>query len=462
MTTDRNCKNDRTHPRLDHEQSNARSPAVQFDRELVPVLRCELKPTNVVTRVLAEHKPFLTTLQRDIRAAHSSETSEPLKSIRAIDALVSASFRFVSQGPEFLLPGIAVFFEAGETCKKELDIGLPSVREALCDLRAHEDRDELISAHRLYSSPLQALVHGSALKSLSRTPLDRSVEVHCGVPLIKLDLRSARLPSIGGGPIETALLTHSFLTLVEETLHASQSKRLSVQQDFQIAAQDAGQKHETTLEDVFVSKLAIAYFKERDPLTVRRAKKPEYMGEALEIDVVGRIVEFAEECGFPKECLFAELSQLHVETRRDFVRWLTDRGAVPDISVEAQPEFYFKARGDACPLLRPTKPTLSGKARDLEELLQSANKSPHIKAIRSIIGDPTEFAVLGGRAEALSESQMACVLKNLLACNRDSCLPKAWIDLAREDYRKLRQPLAAVVLEEYLRVLGLLIEKKGS
>lgn len=410
--------------------------------------------------MLAEHKPFLANLRNEIRAAHSAEPSVPLKSIRAIDALVSASFRFVSQGPEFLLSGIAVFFKAGETCKKELDIGLPSVQEALCDLRGHEDRDELIPVHSLHSSPLRALVQGSALKSLSHTPLDRSEEVHCGVPLIKIDPKSRRLPSCEGGPIETALLTHSFLTLIEETLHASQSKRLSVQWEFQIAAQKAGQKHETTLEDLFVSKLAIAYFKEKDSRTVRQATKLEYSSEALETDVVGRIVELAAECGFPKECLFAELTQYHVETRRDFVRWLTDRGAVPDISVEAQPEFYFKARGDACPLSLPSKPTLSGEARELEELLRSADTSPHLPAVRSIIGDPTEFAVLQERAQKLSESQMACVLRNLSIWEGGDCLPAEWFDLAYDDYRIHKQPLAAVVLEEYLRVLGLLIEKE--
>jgi|GEM_PF-6444937 len=460
MAKERQDKTDKTPRQRDSELSGARPPIVQVDRDLIPVSRAELNPEHVVAQVLTEHKPFLITLKEEIRKAHSSEPCAPLKSIRAIDALVSASFRFVSQGPEFLLPGIAVFLKAGEICKKELNIGLPSVQEALCNLRGHEDRDELIPVHSLLSSPLRALVQGSALKSLSHTPLDRSEEVHCGVPLIKIDSKSRRLPSYEGGPIETALLTHSFLTLIEETLHASQSKRLSVQWEFQIAAQKAGQKHETTLEDLFISTLAIEYFKKSEPTMLRGAKKVDYMPKAGEIDVLGRIVELAGEYDFPKECLFAELSQYHVETRRDFVCWLTDRGAVPDISVEAQPEFYFKARGDACPLSLPSKPTLSGEARELGELLRSADTSAHLPAVRSILGDPAEFAVLQERAQRLSESQMTHVLRNLSAWEGGYCLPKEWFDLTYDDYRIHKQPLAAVVLEEYLRVLGLLIEKR--
>ena len=195
--------------------------------------------------------------------------------------------------------------------------------------------------------------------SSSRSPLYTLLEIHCGVLLIELGPNLVRLPVSGHKPVQTALLTHAFLTLTEETLHACQSKRIAAQNDLHTDADYKGTSHRTTPEDVLLSPLAIAFLQKTEPHTINKAQRLDTTSRLSEIDVVGKIVELAHEHGFPKECLFAELTQNHVEIRKDFVHWLTEHGHVPALSTETRSEFYFKSRGQAQKLPGYTTPALS-------------------------------------------------------------------------------------------------------
>ena len=460
MSDDRQAKTPTTNPPESRHEALIAPSSFSMGRELLPLKKSELNPSHVTARVLAESKPYLKALEREIRAAHSSEPCDYLKSVRAIDTLVNSSFRLVSQGPEFLFPAIVTFLKAGQGCKKQLGIQLPSLQEALCDIGEHDARHELIPAHRLHDNKLRDLIRGSTYMSSSRSPMDMLEEVHCGVPLIEVGVSLARLPSADNKPVETALLTHAFLTLIEETLHACQSKRIGAQNELHNDADHTGVQHKTTPEAVLLSRLAIEFLQETEPHTVHKAQQLNTTSRLAEIDVVGKIVELAEEHGFPKECLFAELTQNHVEIRKDFVRWLVEHQHAPALSADTQPEFYFKARGQAEKLHAPNSAVLSDDAKDLYELLEDVAKSKHLRTIRTIIGDPAEFAALQRRAESLGSEQMIRVLDNLSHCVKTPALPPQWLKFAKEEYEVHKLPLAAVVLEEHLRGLGLLTEKK--
>lgn len=434
-------------------------PTLSVDRKLKPVTPESLSPQRVVAQVLKENKAYLQSLVSEIKQAHRDESCPELKGIKALKTLVNASFRLASQGPDFLMPAITTFLKAGEMCKEALGVAMPTIGEALCDEIEHEARYEILKALRVHSEPLRALTVGSNPRSSHRS---EKMEIHFGVPLIEVGFH-CRLPIPNRSLSETVLLTNAFLTLMEETLHSEQSLRIKAQQQLQQNALNAGKSYSINPEDVLLSPTVNEFLREKEPHILKKISETELPQRIGEIDVAGRLLELAEEFGFPKECLFAEFSQNHVEWRKGLHRWLKDRGRVPDFSEDGTAEFCFLERGRAQRVVRPDPSKLSEEALELLETLSETDttgRKAATKLIRAIIADLSDFAQLKNRATTMSDANAAYVLKNLSRWAGEFPLPRAWLEFAKDEYDIHVDKTAAVVLEHYLYVLGLLTERR--
>lgn len=390
------------------------TPTLSVDGQFMPVTPESLSPEKVAAQVLKENRAYLKSLVTQIKQAHRAESCPELKGIKALETLVNASFRLASQGPDFLMPAIATFLEAGERCKDILGVRMPTIGEALCDVREHEARYEILKALRVHTEPLRSLTVGANPMSSHRSD---KMEIHFGVPLIEVGVH-LRLPIPNRSLSETVLLTNAFLTLMEETLHSEQSLRIKAQQRLEQNALNAGKSYSINPEDVLLSPTVKEFLRETEPHELKKISQTELPSRIGEIDVAGRLLELAEEFNFPKECLFAEFSQNHVDWRKGLHRWLRERGRLPNFSEEGTAEFCFVERGRAHRFVRPDPSKLSEEALELLQTLSETDTTVRraaTKLIRAIIADPSDFAELGKRAETLSDAQTAQVLQNLSA-----------------------------------------------
>ena len=438
------------------------APRSAAHRELRPARPPEIDPTCEVSNILKEHRGLVREVTKLVKEAHAQERDASLKEIKAFDTLISEAFRIAARGPEFLLPATVVFLHIAERSQKLIGVECPTVEQALIDEELHARRGEIIAAPKLLNQRPNDLVCGSVNNSSKQVLNKRTQEINIvtefGVPLIKIGTQ-VRLPR-HTEPVENAILASSFLTLVEECLHASQEQRRSRLHQLHKHSDDHGVK----IEDLTVSKLAPKFFRETSADLSLQERHIYTTTATLEIDVVARAVELAREHNFPLQCLTPELRLYHTKVRSDFVGWLEKQDLIPieDGSID----YSFKENGKAAavPLV---KVSLTEDAKDLLEFLEEAadglTRLPRYRgllpALGKIVGDVAEFSLLAMRAEQIDAASMKRVLANVKAAEGSEVIPHGWHAFTSEEYTVHQNAIAALALQEYLSRIGFLKER---
>ncbi len=425
-------------------------PASELTTSFRRVKLSEVGPKQAVAKILDEHAELANSFKAGAIEAARAEPEERLRPVRAFESLVNAAFRVASQGPEFLLPAAVSFVKAATETKKLHGVDCPSVKDAFANPEILERRSEVVPAPILLTSKLKDLSRGSSLESSMRVKEGQHVSIFFGFPLIELSGTYRRLPA-PGTPIENALLTSAFLTLIEESLHAVQHLKYD-------ALDQLGVREKTfDAKAALLSDLTLQYLKSegRDP---DKAAFGSNHDRVLEIDVLARMLELAKEHDFPVKCMFQELFVFHPEWRRGFVNWLKQRDTRLDFNSEE--EYYLEQRGTAATLADPDRSSnaLPERGADLLELLEEAGSRVLVlKRLRVSLSEPGALDQLEARSAILSAPQLSHVLHNIERAVKDGeVLPKRWFAFAKEEVELHQDGLAAVVLEDYLRQIGYL------
>ena len=434
--------------------SLSRSPAV----ERAPVDKQLQSIEGHVDAILKDNAPLISSMAEAVRSAYDEEPHEHAKPIRALDTLVNTTFRIATQGPDFLLPAMAAFLKVGEMCSDCVKVQLPTVDEGLVNQGIREAREEQIPDHALFRERLASIIRGGDSRAhQGRSSSDghfEDITVSFGIPHIRMG-ELARLPS-SKSPLEVAILTAAFLTLMEETIHAGQDQRLIVEVErldnpANTASPDA----------VLCSQLARDFFHETKKNIAREIRSADGLSDRTqEIDVVGRLVELAQEHKLPIECLKSELSVYHAGMREPFVRWLKERGVVPNHSFED--DHYLKERGrsEPVPYSQHVPPqSLPTQAQELLTALGKCSESRNrVQAIGQLLGEPGTYAALTERSTTILARDMKRVFSNLEKAADARVITSRSVELAKSSFKDRKAPLPAVVLEEYLARIGFLVE----
>ncbi len=423
---------------------------------------------------------MIEELSKAVSKAPGSENDPRAREIKALDTLINEAFRIAAQGPEFVLPAIVAFLDVAEKSQSLIGVECPTTHQALVDCELHIDRGELVRAQVVLCERLEEIVKGSVyhssqqIQSTERADTqtkqprrtaeeegDTKIATEFGVPLIHFGLHGqhVRLPR-HTDPIENAILTSSFLTLVEECLHASQEQRRARVEDLYGYRAATG----VTEEELSCSRLAPEFFRERSLRVLPKHPADGFDSKTLEIDVVARAVELAREHNFPLPCLTLELQQYHEETRSDFVAWLTDKEIVP--SLDSDKDFFFKGRGQAEAVPRSER-SLTSEGEEILELLKEAGTNLHrggfyktMSCMEKIVGDPAELAHLQMCSDRADRATKTRVLKNVKAGEKAEAIPSGWHAFAEEELRgHEKKLLVGLIMEEYLYRIGFLKEK---
>lgn len=437
----------------------ASAPRTTAHRELRPARPPETDPTCEVSNILKEHRGLVREVTKLVKESHAEERDASLKEIKAFDTLISEAFRIAARGPEFLLPATVVFLHIAERSQKLIGVECPTVEQALIDEELHSRRGEIIAAPKLINNRPNDLVCGSVLNSSEQVlEAKRDIITEFGVPLIQIGDRM-RLPR-HTEPVENAILTSAFLTLLEECLHASQEQRRSRLDEMTPYDDD----HGVQIEDLAVSKLAPKFFRETKVDLSLEERDIHPTSATLEIDVVARAVELAREHNFPLQCLTPELRLYHTKVRSEFVGWLEKQDLIPieDGSID----YSFKENGKAA-AVPVVKVSLTEDAKDLLEFLEDTadgdTRRPRYRgllpALEKIVGDVAEFSLLAMRAEQIDAASMKRVLANVKAAEGADVIPNGWHGFVSEEYSVHQNAIAALALEEYLSRIGFLKER---
>jgi hypothetical protein len=449
-----------TEPTSPHEGIAA--PRSPISGELSPATSRELNPSSQVAAILKEHRELIRKLTQTVKESHTEEQDPSLKAIKAFDTLISESFRTAARGPEFLLPAIVSFLHVAERSRKLIRVECPTLKRALIDEELHSTRGEIISAPRLLNQRPRDIVSGSVNNSselfLEAKKKGLNIIIEFGVPLIQVG-DNLRLPG-HTEPVENAILTSAFLTLLEECIHASQQQRRSRLYEMHKYSDNHGIK----VEDIACSRLASQFFRETQVDLSPEEKKIQLHCSTLEIDAVARSVEMAREHNFPLQCLTPELRLYHQRVRSEFVDWLEKKGLIPP--EDGTVDYAFKAPGLAEPV-PSVRVSLTEDSKDLLEFLnetadgalRTARYRGLLPAIEKIVGDVAEFSLIAMRAARIEESLMKRVLTNLEAAQDADVIPRGWHEFASEEHHVHQSPIAALALQEYLSRIGFLKER---
>lgn len=435
------------------------TPRLDLSPELRPALASELDPVKTVTQILNANKERCKNILASMRRAHTEESDPLLKPVKAFDILIDSTFRLAAKGPEFILPAIVSFIAVAEKSKAITGIETPTLNDVFSDKGLITTRQEVIKATSLLTSELHDLIDGSASHSIATFLTNNPHEakgklgITFGVPVIELG-EILRLPK-HTTPVENGILVESFLALMEEAIHAAQGLR-SLRHDREMG----GNIGSFRVGEVTCSKLYLKFLAETPTATpgVSELSPSQFTsleGVIKENDAVGKLVELSRQYNFPIECLSHELNIHHQEMRKDFISWMRAQGFVPNAS--ATINFYLKDLGEARPVPGPDLELSEAAQRLVSEMRgfpgDRVAKAQILGGIKAILGNEAEFARFESFSKRISDSQLERVIDNICSADSSDLLPSGWVERAEGS------ALAALVIQEYLRRIGYLVEE---